>query len=82
MLSEDSLRQRVEEAVDIILAAGGGAGAQSAGGVAGSVAGLPELDPPPGTAAAGGHDSMSPLDVFNLAASHVPLPVVTSQVGW
>merc|ERR1719228_2923526 len=75
LASEDSLRQRVEEAVDIILAAGGGAG-----GVAqpGGVSGPPELDPPPGTAPPP-HDALSPLDVFNLAASHVPLPVGTSQ---
>jgi len=81
LASEDSLRQRVEEAVDIILAAGGGAGGLAApGSVAPSVAGPPELEPPPGTAPPP-HESFSAssLDVFNLAASHVSLPIVTSQ---
>merc|ERR1719278_1390262 len=70
LASEDSLRQRVEEAVDIILASGGG---QSSTGQPALMANAPELDPP-GTAP---HppDPMSPLDVFSLAANHGSNPI-------
>lgn len=78
LASEDSLRQRVEEAVDIILAAGGSATSSAPpSGSTLSLSGPPqEQDPPPGTGPL--PDSMSPLDVFNLAANHVaPLPTVS-----
>ena len=70
LASEDSLRQRVEEAVDIILASGGG---QSSTGQPALMASAPDLDPP-GTAP---HppDPMSPLDVFSLAANHGSNPI-------
>lgn len=70
LASEDSLRQRVEEAVDIILASGGG---QNAPGQPALMSNAPDLDPP-GTAP---HppDPMSPLDVFSLAANHGSNPI-------
>merc|ERR1719278_1273087 len=70
LASEDSLRQRVEEAVDIILASGGG---QSSTGA------QPDLDPP--GVAPHPPDPMSPLDVFSLAANHGsnPIPPIGMQ---
>merc|ERR1719480_195732 len=77
LASEDSLRQRVEEAVDIILAAEPGS-ASSQAAQSGAASNLV-----PVSSSAGGHDldphhppppphqeSLSPLDVFNLATSH------------
>merc|ERR1719195_820552 len=86
LASEDSLRQRVEEAVDIILAAEPGAGLASAGSSSasnlvpvsssapGGQGGQETAEPHPGQ-----DSSLSPLDtVFNLATSHAPsLPVVS-----
>merc|ERR1712241_317171 len=60
----DSLRQRVEEAVDIILASGGGQNSTGA---------QPDLDPP--GVAPHPPDPMSPLDVFSLAANHGSNPI-------
>merc|ERR1719480_150248 len=79
LASEDSLRQRVEEAVDIILAAEPGS-ASSQAAQSGAASNLV-----PVSSSAGGHDlephhpSLSPLDVFTLAPSHSPsLPVVSA----
>merc|ERR1719466_433799 len=79
LASEDSLRQRVEEAVDIILAAGGNPQSVPPPTAAPPLApSSQELDPPPGTAPPPHQDSLSPLDVFNLAANHsAPLPSVS-----
>ena len=70
LASEDSLRQRVEEAVDIILASGGGQNSTGA---------QPDLDPP--GVAPHPPDPMSPLDVFSLAANHGsnPIPPIGMQ---
>jgi len=78
LASEDSLRQRVEEAVDIILAAGGNPQSVPPPTAAPPLApSSQELDPPPGTAPPSHQDTLSPLDVFNLAANHsAPLPSV------
>merc|ERR1719450_1446258 len=79
LASEDSLRQRVEEAVDIILAAGGYPQSVPPPTSAPSLApSSQDLDPPPGTAPHPHQESLSPLDVFNLAANHTaPLPSVS-----
>lgn len=79
LASEDSLRQRVEEAVDIILAAGGNPQSVPPPTSAPPLAPTSqELDAPPGTAPPSHQDSLSPLDVFNLAANHsAPLPSVS-----
>lgn len=80
LASEDSLRQRVEEAVDIILASGGQPGGQQ-GAQPPLLPSAPEVEPP-GTAP---HppDPMSPLDVFSLAATHAaaPLPALGLQAS-
>ena len=84
LATEEALRQRVEEAVDIILTAEGGtaapaqvnpASSSSSGAasanllpVSASSADLPDTAPPPPH-----QDSLSPLDVFNLATSHAPV---------
>ena len=82
LASEDSLRQRVEEAVDLILAAGGGQSGQPP-----AQPSLPpasqEMEVPPGTAPLPHQESLSPLDVFNLAASHAappPLPTASPSL--
>jgi len=79
LASEDSLRQRVEEAVDIILAAGGNPQSVPPPTAAPPLApSSQDLDPPPGTVPPLHQDSLSPLDVFNLAANHsAPLPSVS-----
>merc|ERR1719228_2396155 len=88
LASEDSLRQRVEEAVDIILAAGGNPQSVPPPTAAPPLApSSQELDPPPGTAPPPHQDTLSPLDVFNLAANHsAPLPSVSQPApdgeGW
>ena len=65
LASEDSLRQRVEEAVEIILAAEGTSGpAAPAGGLPTSGSGQELEHPPPPH-----QESLSPLDVFNLATN-------------
>merc|ERR1719400_162866 len=78
LASEDSLRQRVEEAVDIILAAGGNPQSVPPPTAAPPLApSSQDLDPPPGTAPPPHQESLSPLDVFNLAANHTaPVPSV------
>ena len=83
LASEDSLRQRVEEAVDIILAAEPGSASSQPQGSAPNLvpvtsSGGQDLDshhPPPPSH----QGSLSPLDVFNLATGHAPsLPVVSA----
>ena len=64
LASEDSLRQRVEEAVEIILAAEGTAGPAVPAGVPTSGPGQELEHPPPPH-----QESLSPLDVFNLATN-------------
>ena len=74
LASEDSLRQRVEEAVEIILSAEGTSGPPSSAGVSSSGTGQ-ELDHPPPSH----QESLSPLDVFNLATNtSSSLPVTSS----
>jgi E3 ubiquitin-protein ligase EDD1 len=71
LATEESLRERVEEAVDIILTSGGSStGAQ----ILPPSSGLADLDLPPGTGNPLGSDSMSPLDAFSLAAGLTPPP--------
>jgi len=68
LATEDSLRERVEEAVDIILTSGGSGAQQN----------LPpnsnpsDIEAPPGTGPPPHSESLSPLDVFNLAPGHTP----------
>ncbi len=70
LATEDSLRDRVEEAVDIILTSGGGStggGSQSASG--GSAGVGSDLEVPPGTGPLSLGDDNSRLDVFSLTSS-------------
>ena len=76
LASEDSLRQRVEEAVEIILASEGSSGPAAPTGVPSSGPGQELEHPPPH------QESLSPLDVFNLATNNssasAALPVTSS----
>jgi len=71
LATEDTLRERVEEAVDIILTSGSGSVASQ---------NLPptsnpsEIEAPPGTGPPQHSENMSPLDVFNLATGLTPPP--------
>ena len=67
LATEDSLRDRVEEADDIILTSGGGStGGSSQAGSAGVGS---DLEVPPGTGPLSLGDDSSRLDVFSLTSS-------------